>query len=66
MSFRSHYLPRSHQGWIAVLAFLGLMALAQPPIASSSKLIASWHEGNSGCRQVMADRRRFTASGKAH
>jgi len=32
LSFRSHYLPRSRTGWIAVLAFLGLMALAQPPI----------------------------------
>ncbi len=32
MSFRSHYLPRSRTGWIAVLAFLGLMALVQPPI----------------------------------
>ena len=32
MSFRSHYLPRSRRGWVAVLAFLGLMALAQPPI----------------------------------
>ena len=32
VSFRSHYLPRSRNGWIAVLAFLGLMALVQPPI----------------------------------
>ena len=32
LSFRSHYLPRSRTGWIAVLAFVGLMALAQPPI----------------------------------
>lgn len=32
MSFRSHYLPRSSSGWIAILVFLGLMALAQPPI----------------------------------
>ena len=32
MSFRSHYLPRSRTGWTVVLAFLGLMALAQPPI----------------------------------
>ena len=31
LSFRSHYLPRSRTGWIAVLAFLGLMALVQPP-----------------------------------
>jgi hypothetical protein len=32
MSFRSHYLPRSRSGRIAVLAFLGLTALVQPPI----------------------------------
>ncbi len=32
LSFRSHYLPRSRPGWTAVLAFLGLMALVQPPI----------------------------------
>ena len=32
LSFHSHYLPRSRTGWIAVLAFLGLMALVQPPI----------------------------------
>ncbi|MGD8330959.1 MAG: hypothetical protein PVJ49_16130 [Acidobacteriota bacterium] len=29
---RSHFLPRSRDGWIAVIAFLALMALAQPPI----------------------------------
>lgn len=33
MNFRSHYLPRTRAGWIALLAFLGLMALVQPPIA---------------------------------
>ena len=32
LSFPSHYLPRSRSGWTAVLAFLGLMALVQPPI----------------------------------
>ncbi len=32
MSFRSHYLPRSRSGWIALLTFLGLMALVQPPL----------------------------------
>jgi hypothetical protein len=30
--FRSHYLPRSRQGWIAVLLFLGLFAFTQPPL----------------------------------
>ena len=29
---QSHFVPRSGRGWIAVIAFLGLMALAQPPI----------------------------------
>ncbi len=29
---QSHFVPRSRRGWIAVIAFLGLMALAQPPI----------------------------------
>ena len=29
---QSHFRPRSRQGWIAVLAFCGLMLLAQPPI----------------------------------
>jgi hypothetical protein len=28
----SHFRPRSRDGWIAVVAFLGLMALAQPPV----------------------------------
>ena len=28
---RSHYRPRSRDGRIAVVAFLGLLALAQPP-----------------------------------
>lgn len=29
---QSHFLPRSREGWIAVIAFLALMALAQPPV----------------------------------
>lgn len=28
----SHFMPRSRDGWIAVVAFLALMALAQPPV----------------------------------
>jgi hypothetical protein len=32
LDFRSHYLPRSRAGWIALLAFGGLMALVQPPL----------------------------------
>jgi hypothetical protein len=32
VSTRSHYLPRSRNGWVALVAFLGLMALVQPPI----------------------------------
>ena len=30
--YRSHYLPRTRRGWIAVVLFLGMMALAQPPM----------------------------------
>ena len=30
--YRSHYRPRTRNGWIALLAFLGLFALAQPPV----------------------------------
>ena len=29
---RSHYLPRTRPGWIATIAFLLAMALAQPPV----------------------------------
>ena len=32
MTQRSHYIPRTRNGWIATTLFLGLMALAQPPI----------------------------------
>jgi hypothetical protein len=31
-SYRSHYLPRSRAGWIVLVLFVALMALAQPPI----------------------------------
>lgn len=30
--YRSHYLPRTRDGWIAVVAFLVLLALAMPPV----------------------------------
>jgi hypothetical protein len=29
---QSHFIPRSRDGWIALIAFVALMALAQPPI----------------------------------
>jgi hypothetical protein len=29
--FRSHLLPRTRDGWVAVLLFLGLFALVEPP-----------------------------------
>ena len=29
---RSHYLPRTRNGWIATIAFIAAMALTQPPI----------------------------------
>jgi hypothetical protein len=28
---RSHYVPRTRAGWIAVVSFLGLLLLAEPP-----------------------------------
>ena len=30
--YRSHYLPRTRGGWIAVLLFVGLFAFTQPPL----------------------------------
>ena len=30
--YRSHYLPRTRDGWIATLAFLALFALCMPPV----------------------------------
>ncbi len=30
-NYRSHYRPRTRDGWIAVLAFCALFALTQPP-----------------------------------
>ena len=29
---RSHYRPRTRRGWIAVVIFMGLFALSQPPL----------------------------------
>lgn len=29
---RSHYLPRTRDGWIGVILFLLLLALAEPPL----------------------------------
>lgn len=33
--YRSHFRPRTRRGWIAVALFLGLLALAQPPLVHS-------------------------------
>ena len=33
--YRSHYLPRTPTGWIAVILFAGLMILAEPPMVNS-------------------------------
>jgi len=30
--YRSHLIPRTRDGWIAVIAFLGLFVLAMPPV----------------------------------
>lgn len=29
---RSHYLPRTRRGWVAVVLFLVLFALVEPPV----------------------------------
>lgn len=31
-AYRSHFLPRTRDGWIAVVAFVALLALAMPPV----------------------------------
>jgi hypothetical protein len=33
--FRSHFLPRTREGWIAVVLFFGLFALVEPPFVHS-------------------------------
>jgi hypothetical protein len=33
--YPSHYRPRTRTGWIAVVLFLALMSLAEPPIVTS-------------------------------
>ena len=33
--FRSHYLPRTRNGWIGVVLFLFLMILVEPPVVHS-------------------------------
>lgn len=30
--YRSHYIPRTRDGWIGVVLFLLLLALAEPPL----------------------------------
>ncbi len=32
---RSHFLPRTRDGWVAVILFLALFALAEPPVVHS-------------------------------
>ena len=32
LHFRSHYRPRTREGWIATVAFLLLFALCMPPV----------------------------------
>ncbi len=41
--FRSHFLPRTRDGWIATMAFFGLLLLAEPPIVYRlANRIAPW------------------------
>lgn len=30
--YRSHLVPRTRDGWVAILAFLAVLALAMPPV----------------------------------
>ncbi len=42
-NFRSHYRPRTRDGWIAVLCFCTLFALTQPPfVYRFANRIAPW------------------------
>jgi hypothetical protein len=41
--YRSHYRPRTRDGWIAVLSFFGLFTLTQPPfVHGAANRIAPW------------------------
>lgn len=41
--YRSHYRPRTRDGWIAVISFFALFALTQPPfIHTIANRIAPW------------------------
>lgn len=43
---RSHWLPRTRSGWIGVIAFLALFALAQPPVVHGvANRIEPWIAG---------------------
>lgn len=33
--YRSHFLPRTRDGWIATVAFLVVFLIAEPPIVTS-------------------------------
>ena len=42
-NYRSHYRPRTRDGWIAVVLFLTLFALTQPPfVYLVANRIAPW------------------------
>ena len=42
-NFRSHFRPRTRDGWIAVLSFCALFALTQPPfVYRVANRIAPW------------------------
>lgn len=45
-AFRSHFLPRTRDGWIATLAFLGLFTLCMPPVTHGAlNRIEPWIAG---------------------
>ena len=45
-NFRSHYIPRTRSGRIAVVAFVGLFAVTQPPFINTiANRIEPWFLG---------------------
>lgn len=40
--YRSHFLPRTRNGWIAVILFCGLFALTQPPLLYVANRVTPW------------------------
>lgn len=37
--YRTHYLPRTRNGWVSLIAFVVLFALCQPPVVGLANRI---------------------------